>query len=94
MSGFQRSNSQRFHEVEKQPLVAPLSSVRDRLLSDVNGAKGGLRSTYEGLGKRYGVSATCIGQIVRELKKEGAVRGRSSRNGTTIVPALGLALAN
>lgn len=78
-------------EDEKQPLVAPLSSVRDRLLADVNGAKGGLRSTYEGLGKRYGVTATRIGQIVRELKKEGIVRVRSSRNGTTIVPALGLA---
>lgn len=78
-------------EDERQPLVAPLSSVRDRLLADVNAAKGGLRSTYEGLGKRYGVTATRIGQIVRDLKKEGMVRVRSSRTGTTIVPALGLA---
>ncbi len=69
-------------------------SVRDRLLSDVSGAKGGLRSTYEGLGKQYGVTATRIGQIVRDLKKEGVVRVRSSRNGTTITPALGLTAIN
>ncbi len=81
-------------ELHSRKTACTPKRMRDRLLSDVNGAKGGLRSTYEGLGKRYGVSATCIGQIVRELKKEGAVRGRSSRNGTTIVPALGLALAN
>lgn len=80
------------HEVQRQAPVRPLSSVKDRLLSDVSGEKGGLRSTYEGLGKRYGVSATRIGQIVRELKKEGIVRVRSSRNGTTITPALGLAV--
>lgn len=79
------------HEVPKQALVDPFMSVRDQLLSDVNGNKGGLRSTYEGLGTRYGVTATRIGQIVRELKKEGLVRVRSSRNGTTIVPVLGLA---
>jgi len=80
------------HEIEKQALGTPLLSVRERLLAEVNGAKGGLRSTYEGLGKRYGVSATRIGQIVRELKRGGLVRVRSSRNGTTIVPALGLAI--
>lgn len=78
-------------EDEKQSLVAPLLSVRDRLIVDVKAAKGGLRSTYEGLGKQYGVTATRIGQIVRDLKKEGIVRVRSSRNGTTITPALGLA---
>lgn len=80
-------------EVERQAPVTPLLSVRERLLSEVNTAKGGLRSTYEGLGKRYGVTATRIGQIVRDLKRDGVVRVRSSRNGTTIVPALGIVTA-
>jgi hypothetical protein len=69
------------HEVPKQALVESFTSVRDQLLSDVAGNKGGLRSTYEALGVRYGVSATRIGQIVRDLKKEGLVRVCSSRSG-------------
>lgn len=80
-------------EVEKQAISTPLLTVRERLLAEVNSAKGGLRSTYEGLGKRYGVTATRIGQIVRDLKRDGVVRVRSSRNGTTIIPALGIATA-
>jgi hypothetical protein len=55
---------------------------------------GGLRDTHEAFGAVYGVSATPIGQIVRDLKKEGAVRVGSSRSGTTIVPVLGLAAAS
>ena len=78
--------------MEQQAPAHPFTSVKDRLLSDVNGNKGGLRSTYEGLGSRYGVSATRIGQIIRDLKNEGLVRVRSSKSGMTIVAVLGLAV--
>jgi hypothetical protein len=69
-------------------------SVKERLLADARGTSGGLRGSHGALAAKYGVSPTRIGQIVRDLKKEGIVRVRSTRNGTTIVPALGLALAN
>jgi DNA-binding GntR family transcriptional regulator len=72
----------------------PLRSVKDRMLDDVRGTNGGLRGSHGALAAKYGVSPTRIGQVIRDLKKEGIVRVRSSRNGTTIVPALGLALAN
>jgi hypothetical protein len=67
-------------------------SVKERLLADVRGTSGGLRGSHGAMAIKYGVSPTRIGQVVRGLKKEGLVRVRSSRNGTTIVPELGLAL--
>jgi hypothetical protein len=70
----------------------PLRSVKERMLDDVRGTNGGLRGSHGALASKYGVSPTRIGQVVRGLKKEGLVRARTSRNGTTIIPALGLAL--
>ena len=66
-------------------------SVRDRLLADVKSNKGGLRSTYETLAAQYGVSGARIGQIIRELKQDGALRVRKTKSGTILFPVLGLA---
>ena len=56
----------------------------------VRNANGALRTGHRALGEALGVSATRVGQLLRALVADGAIRVRAGKTGSviTLVPKL------
>jgi hypothetical protein len=69
---------------------SPAQSTRDRLIALVRDANGALHTGHRALGEALGVSATRVGQLLRDLAGEGAIRVRAGKTGSviTLVPKL------
>jgi hypothetical protein len=62
-------------------------SSRDRLLEMVRDAQGVLRTGHRALGEALGVSATRVGQLLKDLSADGVIRVRAGKTGSAITLA-------
>jgi DNA-binding GntR family transcriptional regulator len=75
-------------ELSDEPTVrTPSHTSRARILDMVRDAKGVLRTGQRALADALDISPTRVGQLIRELAREGAIRVRSSKTGSVITLA-------